>query len=835
MELVYTLKGLDCPHCSAKIESEIGAKEGILSATVNLMQQSLTISTELAAEAVHALVRETVKKHEPDVEVIPRQGRAVQRVYHLEGLDCPHCSAKIESAVQQMPAVREATVDLLTQTLTVQAETALHLHDIEAIVHKYEPDVAVTEQRGGHHAAHDHAHGHHHAHGESCCCDHEHEHEHEHEHCCDHEHEHEHEHEHCCDHEHEREHEHEHEHEHDHAAGNDKNRKMVVRLAVGAGVFLVGMILHIAHAPSLAVLCVMLAAYAVLGWDVVWTALRNITRGQVFDEHFLMSVSTVGAFCLGEYPEAAAVMLFYQVGEFFQSLAVQRSRRSVAALLDIRPDTANVLQGSDLLTVDADEVEVGERILIKAGERVPLDGVVLEGASDLDTSALTGESVPRRIAAGDSVLSGCINGSGTLTVEVTKPFGESTASKMIEMVEHAAARKAPAEQFITKFARWYTPIVVVLAALLAVIPPLVLGGGWADWLRRAFVFLIVSCPCALVISVPLTFFGGIGAASRRGVLVKGSNYLEALSKVSEMVFDKTGTLTEGRFRVTEILPADGVSEETLLAAAASLEKRSDHPIAKSVLAAYQGDAVPADDLMNYAGKGLGGSVGGKETLAGNAALMEQFGIAFPVCGKSGTKVYVAQGGRYIGCIVIADALKLDSADAIAALREAGIRRLTMLTGDNEPTAQAVSAELGLDAYYAELLPADKVSQLEKLEDALPADESLAYVGDGINDAPVLARADVGIAMGALGSDAAIEAADVVLMHDEPMRLADAIQVARKTKRIVTENIVFAIGVKVLILLLGAAGIVGMWAAVFGDVGVTVIAVLNAMRMLRKES
>ena len=729
----------------------------------------------------------------------------MELVYVLKGLDCPHCSAKIEKEVAALEQISEASVNLMQQTLTVR--TAHAAEDIgrliEDIVHKHEPDVAVIAKN-----AHDHAHSHTHAHA------------HDHAHCGGH----------CCDHAHDHEHEHAHEH------GHSENRIMIIRILAGTAVFAAGAWMqYVMHLPGKAVLAVMLVSYLILGWDVILTALRNITRGQIFDEHFLMSISTVGAFVLGEYPEAAAVMLFYQVGEFFQSLAVQRSRRSISALLDIRPDTANVLEDGKVTETEAVAVPVGAQIIVRAGERIPLDGIITEGESMLDTTALTGESVPRHVHPGDEALSGCINQSGTLTVCVTKPFGESTASKIIDMVGNAASRKAKSENFITTFARYYTPVVVTLAVLLAVLPPLLLHGLWTEWIRRAFVFLIVSCPCALVISVPLTFFGGIGAASKHGVLVKGSNDLEALSHVHTVIFDKTGTLTKGEFKVTQILPAEGVSESGLLRYAAGCERNSGHPIAASVLAAYSGDADALDvrAAKEIPGFGMQAEVEGREILAGSARLMTQRQIAYTPCDGIGTKVYVAADGVYLGCILIADSLKPDVKQTLAGLRNQGIRNMVMLTGDSQDIAGAVAKELGVDGYYSELLPEDKVEKLEAITGKLPDGEKLAFVGDGINDAPVLARADVGIAMGALGADAAIEAADVVLMTDEPARLADAIRISKQTKQIVMQNIVFAIGVKILLLILGACGIIGMWWAVFGDVGVTVLAVLNAMRMLRK--
>ena len=620
------------------------------------------------------------------------------------------------------------------------------------------------------------------------------------------------------------------------AVYNDEDKKRTIRLAVGAVVYAIGMALTVfAKLPTLAELAFLIVAYVILGWDVVWQAVKNITRGQVFDEHFLMSVSTIGAFAIGEYPEAVAVMLFYQVGEFFQSLAVKRSRKSISDLMDICPDSATVKRNGVLQVVSPESVAVGEIIVVKPGEKIPLDGIVVDGESMLDTKALTGESVPRSIRKGDEALSGCINQSGLLTLKVTKSFGESTVSKITDLVENASARKAPTENFITTFARYYTPVVVGMAAVLAIIPPLVLGGGWSEWLRRGFVFLIVSCPCALVISIPLTFFGGIGAASKRGVLVKGSNYLEELNKVSVVVFDKTGTLTKGVFEVANIIPAAGYQKEQVLEYAAQAESYSNHPIAKSILATYGKpiDQKQFSDFEEISGHGISVMVQGKKVLAGNSKLMESEKIAYAACDAAGTKFYVAADGSYVGCILIADEVKPDSKCAIAELKKIGVEKTVMLTGDDERIGKSVADELGLDAYYAQLLPDQKVEKLEMLDKQKRQGSKLAFVGDGINDAPVLARADVGIAMGGLGSDAAIEAADVVLMTDEPSKLVEAIDVAKATKRIVMQNIVIALGIKSVFLVLGALGMAGMWEAVFGDVGVTIIAVLNAMRILKK--
>lgn len=574
------------------------------------------------------------------------------------------------------------------------------------------------------------------------------------------------------------------------------------------------------------------AAYFTIGWDILWKAIRNIGHGQVFDENFLMCVATIGAFILGETSEAVGVMLFYQVGELFQSVAVGKSRRSIAQLMDIRPDTANVEREGQILEVDPDEVAVGETIVIRPGEKVPLDGVVVEGASSLNTAALTGESAPRDVAVGGELLSGCVNITGLLKARVTKEFGQSTVAKILDLVENAASKKAKAENFITRFARYYTPAVVFAALALAVIPSLVTG-EWGVWVHRALTFLVISCPCALVISIPLSFFGGIGGASARGILVKGGNYLELLAKTETVVFDKTGTLTQGVFELSALNPAPGVTERELLEAAALAERHSSHPIAQSLRRALGGEVDPdrVTDVQEIPGHGVSALADGKRVLAGNEKLMRKEGIDFTPCGQVGTVVHVAQEGRYLGCAVIADRVKPTAPAAVRALKQRGIRAV-MLTGDSRAVGEAVAGELGLDEVHAQLLPGDKVDRLEELLERKGEKGVLAYVGDGVNDAPVLSRADVGIAMGAMGSDAAIEAADVVLMDDDPAKLTDAMDIARKCLRIVKENIAFALGVKALFLLLGALGKTTMWGAVFADVGVAVIAILNATRMLK---
>ena len=576
-----------------------------------------------------------------------------------------------------------------------------------------------------------------------------------------------------------------------------------------------------------------LIPYLVIGWDVLWRAVRNIAHGQIFDENFLMAIATVGALCIGEYAESVFVMLFYQVGELFQSYAVGRSRQSIAELMEIRPDYANVERDGTVEQVDPDEVAVGETIVIKAGERVPLDGVVLEGRSDLDTAALTGESLPREVQSGDDVISGCVNLTGLLKVRVTRAFEESTVSKILDLVENAGSKKAKAENFITKFARYYTPTVVLAAVALALLPPLVGAVGWSESLHRALIFLVISCPCALVISVPLSFFGGIGGASKAGVLVKGGAYLEVLARAQIVVFDKTGTLTKGVFNVTAVHP-EQCGEDRLLELAALAESWSEHPISRSLREAYgkEVDASRVTDVEEHSGRGVHAKVDGQEIWVGNDKLMDAIGASWHPCHRVGTTVHVAAKGEYLGHIVISDEVKEDAAQAVADLKALGVAKTVMLTGDAKAVGESVAAQLGLDEVHTQLLPADKVEQVEALLSEKTGKGCLAFVGDGINDAPVLSRADIGIAMGGLGSDAAIEAADVVLMDDKPSKIAVAIRIAQKTLVIVRQNIVFALGVKALVLVLGAVGEANLWEAVFADVGVSVIAILNAMRAMK---
>jgi Cd2+/Zn2+-exporting ATPase len=624
---------------------------------------------------------------------------------------------------------------------------------------------------------------------------------------------------------------------------NKKQKITLARIIITAVLFVALLVLeHIGILdrvqPSFLLFFIYLIPYLIIGYDIILKAARNISHGQVFDENFLMMVATFGAFGVKEYSEAVAVMLFYQVGELFQSYAVGKSRQSISDMMDICPEYANIEENGALVQVDPDDVEIGTVIVIKPGERIPLDGVVVEGESMIDTAALTGESVPRKAKVGDDIISGCVNGSGTLKVQVTKAFEDSTVAKILELVENASSKKAKVENFITRFAKYYTPVVTIGAVVLAILPPLILGGGWGTWIERACIFLVISCPCALVISVPLGFFGGIGAASRIGVLVKGSNYLEAVAEMTTIVFDKTGTLTRGEFKVTEVLPAEdgGISREELLELAAYGEGYSNHPIGNSIREAY-GKALSMERVNGteeVAGHGIHTFIDGREVYLGNAKLMQAQQITFAESSSAGTIVYIACEGRFAGTIVISDTIKDGAKDAIADMKKVGVKKCVMLTGDRKAAAEAVAAELGLDEVHSELLPGDKVAEVERLLKAQGEKERLAFVGDGINDAPVLTRADIGIAMGSMGSDAAIEAADVVLMDDDVRKIASIVRISRKTLRIVRQNIVFALAVKALVLILGAIGMATMWEAVFADVGVSVIAILNSMRTLKEK-
>ena len=778
----------------------------------------------------------------------------VKRELLLDGLDCANCALKIENGVKKIKGITDCSVNFVTKTLLVYTTSDMDEHVMEEAKRKVlrlEPHIRISEKgrpplgnqasaglgnpldgqlhthaetaaegqphnHAGH--SHDHAHhegAHHHSHGHGA-----HHHAHDHHSHAGHDHGHSHDHDAHAG------------HSHEHGAGQTK--VLLARLAAGSALLAAAIWSPL---DGWAQLALYIVAYLIAGGDIVLQACKNIIRGQVFDEYFLMSVATIGAFAIGEYPEGVAVMLFYQLGELFQGMAVNRSRKSIQSLMDIRPDYANILVGSgdETKRVSPEDVRIGDRIVVRAGEKVPLDGIVKAGHSMVDTSALTGESVPRELEPGSDVLSGFVNKNGMLTIEVTKTFGESTVSRILDLVQNASSRKAKTEHFISKFARYYTPVVVILAALIAFVPPLVLSdAAFAEWIYRALVFLVISCPCALVVSIPLGFFGGIGAASRNGILVKGSNYLEALNDVKVVVFDKTGTLTKGVFNVTAIRPEGGRTEGELMELAAIAEAQSNHPIAESIRSAWAKD-IRTQGVEGYdevAGHGIRVHVDGREVLAGNAKLMEQAGITYTKPETVGTVVHVAEAGAYAGHLIIADEVKDDAAAAIQALKTLGIRKTVMLTGDAKAVGEAVGKQLGVDEVYAELLPQHKVERLEELEAGKSPKEKMVFVGDGINDTPVLARADVGVAMGGLGSDAAIEAADVVIMTDEPSRLASAIRIAKRTRMIVWQNIGFALGVKVIFLLLGVFGIATMWEAVFSDVGVTVLAVLNAMRVLR---
>jgi len=610
----------------------------------------------------------------------------------------------------------------------------------------------------------------------------------------------------------------------------NRNKWEIIRIIIAASVFVVSFIFHL---PEMYNRVLLLAVYALIGWDVLWSAFRNILSGQLFDENFLMALATIGALALGKYHEAVEVMLFYQTGELFQRYAVNHSRASIAELLDICPDFANVEQDGELKQVDPSEVEVDDVITVRPGERIPLDGVISEGVSSLNTAALTGESVPEDVKSGDCVYSGSVNQTGLLRIRVEKPFEESTASKIIELVENASAKKAKTERFITRFAKYYTPAVVIAATLLAVLPPLLFGLPWSEWIQRALIFLVVSCPCALVISIPLSFFGGIGAASKNGILVKGGNYLEALAQADTMVFDKTGTLTRGSFDVIAIHP-EKIEKHQLLEVATLSEGYSNHPISHSLKRAYgmEPDLSRVSDISEVSGEGVSALVDGRRVHAGNHRLMERMKAAWHDCHLPGTAVHIAMDGAYEGHIIIADNLKKESKDAVSELKKLGIRRTVMLTGDNAHTASETAKDLNIEEYHAQLLPTDKAEILEQLIGSEEKGKKLVFVGDGINDAPVLKRADIGIAMGAMGSDAAIEASDIVLMDDNPVKLPLAVKIARKTMAVAKQNIIFALGVKALVLTLGAFGLANIQAAVFADVGVMLIAILNALRTLR---
>lgn len=694
---------------------------------------------------------------------------------YLQGLDCANCAAKIEKKVNSLKGVSHASLNFATKKLAITTNGQDDGYDFVSeaikIIKDIEPDVHVINKKTEN--------------ADSEEID----------------------------------------------ESNILKSKWII-FGISAALFFCAMVLPL---PFLAKIILYLMSYVLSGAEVIIKAVKNITKGRVFDENFLMSIATLGAFGTGQYPEGAAVMLFYQIGELLQSMAVDKSRKSIRTLMDIRPDYANLKVGADTKKVSPDTVHIGDIIIIKPGEKVPLDGIVIEGTSMADTSALTGESIPKEIETGNDILSGFINKNGLLTVKVTKEFGQSTVSKILNLVENAAGKKAPTENFITKFARVYTPAVTFGALIIAVVPPLILTGAvFSDWIYRALVFLVVSCPCALVVSIPLGFFGGIGGASKAGILIKGSNYLEALNNVDTVVFDKTGTLTKGVFKVTKISPKNNITEAKLLEYAAIAESFSNHPIALSILKAY-GKEVKKDEIEGYSeisGQGVKVKVSGKEILVGNAKLMTSENIPYEKSDLIGTIVHLAIDKKYAGFILISDEVKEDSAKAIKSLREIGVKKIVMLTGDSRAAGEKIGKELGLDKVYSDLLPQDKVEKLEQLSSEKSKSGKLIFVGDGINDAPVLARADVGVAMGGLGSDAAIEAADIVLMTDEPMKLCISIKIAKRTKLIVWQNIIFALGVKFAVLILAAVGLASMWAAVFADVGVALLAVINSLRAMK---
>lgn len=733
----------------------------------------------------------------------------------LNGLGCANCAMKIEEKVKKLDYIKEATVNFATRKLIVvmrkDKDKEEVIKEIGDIGGKIEDGLTVSlipvrtkskksscegdsccggEEQG--HEGHNHGSHSHSGHG----------------------------------------HEHEGGHGHSHGGGEGSLKNNIIRFGIAFVLFLIPLVVPVSGGVRFAIY---FASYVLAGGEVILRACKNILRGDIFDENFLMSIATIGAFAIGEYPEGAAVMLFYQIGEIFQDYAVDRSRKSITSLMDIRPDYANLITGTTTTTVSPEEISVGDFILVKPGEKIPLDGIVVEGNSLVDTTALTGESVPREVEAGDTVLSGCINTSGLLKIKVEKEFGESTVSKILNLVENASNKKAETEKFITKFARVYTPIVTGLAVLIAIVPPIILADAtFSQWLYKALVFLVISCPCALVISIPLGFFGGIGGASKQGILVKGSNYLEILNSVTTIVFDKTGTLTKGVFHVTEIVSEEEGGEEELLELAAYAESSSNHPIAVSIQKRYKQE-IRREEITEYkelAGHGIKILWNEKSVLAGNAKLMKAEEISYKEVDSIGTIIHIAKEGQYKGYIIISDEVKEDSEKAIKELKAMGIKKVVMLTGDNKKVGEKIGGQLGMDAIYSELLPDEKVERLEELMDNKAPNEKVMFVGDGINDAPVLAMADIGVAMGGLGSDAAIEAADMVIMTDEPSKLISALKIAKKTRNVVWQNIAFAFGIKILVMILGAGGLATMWEAVFADVGVALLAVLNAMRVLK---
>lgn len=734
----------------------------------------------------------------------------------LEGLDCAHCASKIEAQVNKLEDIKEASLNFINKSLTIEhiGEDNKIFEDVEKIVHKLEPHVKVFMNREECNHIHDDSHSHSHS---DCNCGGNHDHDEEHNHD-DHD-----------DNDNKESSSHSHGHSHD---LNGDTKKTLIRLFVAALLFIPAVIFE---SNKTLTMILSIASYIVIGYDIVLRAVKNILNGQVFDENFLMAVASIGAIIIGEYPEAAGVMLFYQTGEYFQGIAVNKSRKQIKSLLNIKPEFANLKTNDGITKVKPESIKIDDIIVVKPGEKVPLDGVIIEGSSTIDTSALTGESMPVDKVFGNEVLSGSINLTGVLTVKVTKIFKESTVSKILYLVEKASNKKSETENFITKFAKYYTPVVVALAALIAIVPPLILNAPFYDWLYRGLIFLVVSCPCALVLSIPLTYFSGLGAASKYGILIKGGNYLEALSNAEVAVFDKTGTLTEGKFAVTEIKTFGDISEEDLLSVAAHGEYYSNHPIAISIKTRYanQINEELIKDYEEIAGYGIKAKVNDKTVLLGNEKLMTKENIGFEkATDKPGTVLYVSVDGKFAGYVVISDKIKEDASNLVSKLKSVGIKKVVMLTGDNKVTANYVKNKLNLDDVYSELLPTDKVDKVEELFKSKHEKSKLLFVGDGINDAPVLMRADIGFAMGGIGSDAAIESADVVIMNDEPTKVYESIEIAKKTKTIVWQNIVFSLGVKLLVMILTVYGNVSMPLAVFADVGVAIVAILNASRILR---
>lgn len=773
----YSAEGMCCPNDAEKAQSEISKLDYIKNASVDYVNKSVfvTVDEEIDSKKVDEAVEEAAKKYNFKVKSI-ENGKASEKIIYLPGLDCADCANKIEDRVKKIPEVETAEVDFMMQRLKIKVKNEddlpKALRQATSIVNELEPDIKVSYTSN------------------------------------------------VKDDSEEKE------------LKKQKTRKTL--LIIGAVLFF-GAFFIKDETMSFATFFV---SYVLIGYDIVLKAVRNIFKGEVFDENFLMTIATIGAFGIGEYPEGVAVMLFYQVGEAFQTLAVNRSRKSIESLMDIRPDYANLKIGDDFKVVPPEEVGVGDIILVKPGEKVPVDGDIVDGMSALDTSALTGESLPRDVGVGDSILSGSINKNGLITVKVTKAFGESTVTKILDLVQNASSKKAEAENFITKFARYYTPIVTFMALALMVFPPMFIEGAtYSEWIYKGLSFLVVSCPCALVISVPLSFFSGIGSASKHGILIKGSNYLEALNDVTTVVMDKTGTITEGKFGVASIDTANGFDKDEVLRLTAYAENYSTHPIAVSIKEAYKSpiDASSIETYEEIAGHGINAEIEGKNILVGNSKLLNSKNIEHEnPSSKVGTIVYLAVDGVFAGCITVCDQIKKDSKDAIKRLKQLGIKKNVMLTGDLKVTSDAIAEEVGIDVAYSELLPQDKVEKFEQIEADQKGENSgkIIFVGDGINDAPVLARADIGVAMGGVGSDAAIEVADIVLMTDELSKIGTAIEIAQKTKKVVWQNIVFAMAVKVVILILVTMGLSTMWEAVFGDVGVTLITILNSMRLLR---